>query len=189
VENGYDYAKRPEVEAVVVGGAWYGYFQNTGEGLLFDDGRAQLLFPDKRAQEAAYRTLEESLLQLKRLGKRVFLLLQPPMGTPFDPRNMITGSRFTAIYPLAHIESVRLDKFLADNEAVRDRLVAIARNTGVELIDPITFLCQGNVCPVLGNDGAPVYTDTMHMRPAYSRIAAHYLTRTLAKNMDDDRSR
>jgi hypothetical protein len=180
VENGYDYAQRPEVQAVVVGAAWYGYFQESGDGLLFDDGRIHKQFPDKLAKEAAYRTLEQSLMQLKHLGKHVFLLLQPPMGPAFDPRNMITGSRFASIRPLAHIEPVRLDRFLAENAAVHDRLTAIARATGVELIDPTAFLCQRNICPVLGADGAPVYTDTMHMRPAYSRIAAHYLTQTIS---------
>nr|WP_307728049.1 SGNH hydrolase domain-containing protein [Massilia terrae] len=180
VENGYDYARRPEVEAVVVGGAWYGYFQDRGAGLQFDDGQVQLQFPDKRAQEAAYRTLEASLLQLRQLGKQVYLLLQPPMGSSFDPRNMITGSRFASIRPLARIEPVRLDRFLDNNAAVHDRLVQIARATGVELIDPTAFLCQRNLCPVLGPDGAPVYTDTMHMRPGYSRSAAQYLIRTIS---------
>jgi hypothetical protein len=102
------------------------------------------------------------------------------MGPAFDPRNMITGSRFASIRPLAHIEPVRLDRFLAENAAVHDRLTAIARATGVELIDPTAFLCQRNICPVLGADGAPIYTDSMHMRPAFSRIAARYLTQTIS---------
>lgn len=180
VANGYAYAQRPDVKAVVVGGAWYGYFQDHGDGLLFDDGHIQLQFPDKRAQEAAYRTLEASLLQLKLHGKQVFLLLQPPMGSSFDPRNMITGSRFASIRPRARIEPVKLDRFLDDNAAVHERLVQIAHDAGVELIDPAAFLCQQNLCPVLGPDGAPVYTDTMHMRPAYSRSAATYLTPTMS---------
>jgi peptidoglycan/LPS O-acetylase OafA/YrhL len=179
VEAGYEYALRPEVDTVVIGGAWYGYFNGSGRDLLFDDGKTRLEFPGERAKESAYLSLEHSLAQLKRQGKRVFLLLQPPMGPSFDPRNMIEGSRFDQIRPLARIEPVRLDRFLHDNAGARERLIRVAQATGVELIDPTRFLCSANDCPVLDADGTPVYTDTMHMRPRYSRAAAGYLSRTI----------
>jgi peptidoglycan/LPS O-acetylase OafA/YrhL len=180
VEAGYAFASRPDVQTVVIGGAWYGYFTGSGRDMLFDDGARQLAFPAPGAREAAYRALAQQIARLTRQGKRVFLLLQPPMGPAFDPRNMITGSRFASIRPLAHIAPVRLDRFLADNAAPHARLAAIARANGAELIDPTRFLCAANLCPVLDADGAPVYTDTMHMRPAYSRLAAGYLARTIA---------
>jgi hypothetical protein len=180
VEAGYEYARRPEVDTVVIGGAWYGYFNGSGRDLLFDDGKTRLEFPAERAKESAYRSLEQSLAALKQQGKRVFLLLQPPMGPSFDPRNMVEGSRFDRIRPLAHIAPVRLDRFLQDNAGARERLTRVARAAGVELIDPTSFLCTANDCPVLDADGTPVYTDTMHMRPHYSRSAASYLSRTIA---------
>ncbi|MDB5756566.1 MAG: acyltransferase [Massilia sp.] len=180
VAAGYEYAARPEVDTVVIGGAWYGYFNGSGHELLFDDGVVQVEFPDERAKESAYRALEHSLGRLKQHGKRVFLLLQPPMGAPFDPRNMVSGSRFGSVRPLAHIAPVRLDQFMEDNSVPRARLTSIAHATGVELIDPTTFLCMANICPVLGADGTPAYTDTMHMRPAYSRSAAGYLIQTIS---------
>jgi peptidoglycan/LPS O-acetylase OafA/YrhL len=182
VEAGYEFARRPEVDTVVIGAAWYGYFTGAGRGLLFDDGSASLEFPDPRAQQSAYRSLALSITSLKQQGKRVFLLLQPPMGPAFDPRNMVTGSRFDSIRPLARIMPVQLDRFLADNAGPRERLMGIARETGAELIDPTWFLCAANRCPVLGADGAPVYTDTMHMRPGYSRSMAGYLGRTIVRD-------
>ncbi|TFW34549.1 acyltransferase family protein [Massilia horti] len=181
VRAGYAFAARPEVDTVVIGAAWYGYFLAHSGGLLFDDGRRQLEFPDPAAMDAAYQALEQAIRDLRQRGKRVFLLLQPAMGPAFDPRNMITGSRLGRIRPLARIEPVRLDRFLADNAGPHERLSAIARRAGAELIDPTRFLCADNACPVLGPDGAPVYTDTMHMRPAYSRAAAGYLARTIAR--------
>lgn len=184
VEDGYAFARRPEVGAVVVGAAWAGYLQDAhGGSLAFDDGVRQLEFPDQQAKEAAYRTLAHTLKDLKALGKQVFLLQQPPMGPPFDPRNMITGSRFDSIKPVPRIAPLELDRFIADNAESRDRLVEIARSSGAELIDPSTFLCRENSCPVLGADGAPAYTDTMHMRPSYSRFAARYLTPTISPSV------
>jgi hypothetical protein len=35
---------------------------------------------------------------------------------------------------------------------------------------------------VLADDGAPLYTDTMHMRPRYSRAAASYLSQTITSD-------
>ncbi|WP_273028363.1 acyltransferase family protein [Massilia timonae] len=184
VEDGYAFAKRPEVEAVVVGAAWSGYFQDPhGGSLAFDDGVKLLEFPDQLAKEEAYRTLARSLQELKALGKQVFLLQQPPMGPSFDPRNMITGSRFDSIKPLPRIEPLKLDRFIADNAASRNHIIEIARSVGAELIDPSTSLCKDNMCPVLGADGAPAYTDTMHMRPSYSRSAAQYLTQTITPRL------
>lgn len=184
VEDGYAFAKRPEVEAVVVGAAWAGYFQDPdGGSLMFDDGVKLLDFLDPLAKEEAYRTLADTLKELRALGKQVFLLQQPPMGPSFDPRNMITGSRFDSIKPLPRIEPLKLDQFIADNAVSRNRLIEIARSVGAELIDPTTSLCKDNLCPVVGADGTPVYTDTMHMRPTYSRSAAQYLTRTITPHL------
>lgn len=184
VEDGYAFAKLPEVEAVVVGAAWAGYFQDPhGGSLVFDNGVKLLDFLDPLAKEEAYRTLAHTLKELKALGKQVFLLQQPPMGPSFDPRNMITGSRFDSIRPLPRIEPLKLDQFIADNAVSRNRLIEIARSVGAELIDPTASLCKDNICPVVGTDGAPAYTDTMHMRPSYSRSAAQYLTQTITPRL------
>lgn len=150
---------------------------------MFDDGVKLLDFLDPLAKEEAYRTLAETLKELKALGKQVFLLQQPPMGPSFDPRNMITGSRFDSIKPLTRIEPLKLDQFIADNAVSRNRVIEIARSAGAELIDPTTSLCKDNLCPVVGADGTPVYTDTMHMRPSYSRSAAQYLTQTISPRL------
>lgn len=180
VEDGYAFARRPEVEAVVVGAAWAGYFQDRhGGSLAFDDGVRHLEFPDQLAKEEAYRTLARTLMDLKALGKQIFLLQQPPMGPSFDPRNMITGSRFDSIKLLPRIEPLKLDQFIAEHAESRNRIAEIARSIGAELIDPCTTLCKNNICPVLGADGTPAYMDTMHMRPSYSRLAAQYLAPTI----------
>ena len=94
-------------------------------------------------------------------------------------RDRYEGSRFNSIHPLARIEPMKLDKFLADNAKTRGRLQAIAAANGAQVIDPSQYLCKDNACPVLDAAGAPIYTDPLHMRPSYSRSAVTYLTQTV----------
>lgn len=179
VEAAYDLANQSDVDTVVIGAAWYNYFSDKNHDLLFDNRSVRLAFPESDAMENSYESLRQSMALLKKNGKRVFLILQPPTGSEYDPRNMYSGSRFNSIRPLAKIDNLVLEKFLLDNVTPRNRLIKIANETGAKIIEPSNFLCKWNVCPVLDHDGTPVYTDSMHMRPKYSRSAAGYLMETL----------
>ncbi|MTV41548.1 acyltransferase family protein [Duganella radicis] len=175
VDAAYALAAGPAVDTVVIGAAWNGYFQADNSNLQIDDGGARLTFPQAPAMEAAYQSLQRGMAALRARGKRVVLVLQPPSGDAYDPRRMYTGSRWSSIHPLPEIRAVALDRYQADNAAPLARLRAIAQQTGAELIDPSQFLCAANACPVLDASGQPLYTDPIHMRPAYVKRAAAYL--------------
>lgn len=174
----YELANRADVDTVVVGAAWYGYFGGRGD-LIYDDGTVRYAFPDRAALEKSYASLQNALSSLVRNGKRVFLILQPPAGREFDPKEMFTGSRLADIRPLETIKDLDLEKFRDDNAPVRTRLIGIARDSGALVIEPAIYLCKNNLCPALGTDGAPLYTDGIHMRPSYTRSAAAFLDQTI----------
>jgi len=180
VEAAYDLASSPEVRTVVIGAGWYGYFSKDNDGLLFDTGSGTLAFPAAEAMERSYVSLETSMAELHRKGKRLYLILQPPSGSVFDPRSMYQGSRFGSIHPLARIEGLDLNDYFSAHATARARLTAIAQRTGAILIEPSDFLCKAHFCPALDDSGAPLYTDSIHMRPAYSRRAAVYLDQTVS---------
>jgi peptidoglycan/LPS O-acetylase OafA/YrhL len=182
VEAAYDLANEPGVDTVVIGAAWYGYFSSTNHDLLFDDGTVRKSFPGADAMEDSYESLRQSIALLTRNGKRVYLILQPPSGPAFDPRSMYEGSRFGSIRPIAKIEDVALDKYLLENSIPRNRLRTIANDTGAKIIEPTDFLCKGNICPVTDSDGTPLYMDSIHMRPQYSRSAAVFLEETISSH-------
>ncbi|WP_256080032.1 acyltransferase family protein [Massilia sp. YIM B04103] len=179
VDAAYDLALRPEVNTVVIGASWGGYFSPAQHELEMADQGARLAFPAAAAMDRAYQSLQHSVAQLRAQGKRVFIVLQPPSGDAYDPRKMYTGSRFGSIQPVAQIAPLSLQAFAAENAATRERLLGIAQATGAQVINPLDFLCDGTLCPVLDQQGAPLYTDSIHMRPAYSRRAAGYLEPTL----------
>lgn len=175
----YALANSPEVDTVVIGAAWYGYFNKGQNELLYDDGAVRKAFPDPAAQELAFQSLRDSIAHLRSNNKRVFLILQPPSGNEFNPQAMYTGSRFDAIRPLANVPPFDLAAYRERTAAARERLLAIVRETGAKEIEPAQFMCNGNTCPVVERDGSPIYTDGVHMRPAYTRRAVSFLDKTL----------
>nr|WP_255372379.1 acyltransferase family protein [Duganella sp. CF517] len=184
----YDLASQPDVTTVVIGAAWHVHFSGYNNEIEYDTGNGKLSFPSDAAHELAYASFAQTVRHLRLLGKRVFIVLQPPSGTMYDPRNMYQGSRFNSIHPLPRIAPLKLDKFLADNASTRARLQGIAAANGAHVIDPSRYLCKDNECPVLDAAGAPIYTDPLHMRPSYSRDAVTYLTQTVQGDAGAERS-
>ncbi|NHZ62863.1 acyltransferase family protein [Massilia genomosp. 1] len=181
VKAAYALANSAEVDTVVLGAAWYGYFNAGQRELLFDKDGVQKAFPAADAQELAYESLRASIANLRKNGKRVFLVLQPPSGSAYDPHSMVTGSRFGTIAPLPKVPAFNLAEYRQRNAVPLARLSAIAADAGAIVIEPAQYMCQDQLCPVLDESGAPLYTDTIHMRPAYSRRAASFLDPTMLR--------
>jgi hypothetical protein len=175
VSDAWRLAASPEVDTVVIAASWYGYFANWQQDVQVPVGGQLQTFPAKPAHEAAYVTLQQSIARLRAVGKRVFLVLQPPSGNLFDPRSMITGSRFGEMKPRTDMEPFRVARFYSDNAEPRNRLLQIAQATGAVVIDPVDTICKNGICPTVNAAGEPIYTDPVHMRPFYVRSMVHYL--------------
>jgi peptidoglycan/LPS O-acetylase OafA/YrhL len=180
VHDGYALAASPQVDTVVIAAAWYGYFTPSQDGVEMPVDGTLEQFPSNRAHEAAYAALLRGIQELRAKGKRVFLILQPPTGDLFDPRSMITGSRFGEMKPRTGMEPFRVDEFRQNNSEPRTRLMDIARATGAIVVDPVDYICKNNICPVVNATGKPIYTDPVHMRPYFVRSAVHYLDEALS---------
>ncbi len=176
VDAAHALALSAEVDTVVIGAAWYGYFSEAYRSLEMGGET----FPAVAAQERAYSALKNSLEGFVASGKRVFLVLSPPAGMEFDPRSMIEGSRLSGEVS-ARRDIAAFDGFgyRARNRKTIDRLNDIARENGATVIDPMLSLCPGMRCPVLDAIGEPVYTDSVHIRPGFSLEGAAYLEATL----------
>lgn len=159
LESALRYAKRPEVDTVVIGGYWPS----------LDNG-------PPRAE--ALRALADMIAQLSR-SKRVFLLLSIPGGPEFDPRNMFRGSRWTQLQPNQDPAPFPLGPFIAEQGDLLRALSAIGQANGAAVIDPIPSLCNRLTCNVLDPDGQPVYLDEHHMRPFHALRNATYIDQTV----------
>jgi hypothetical protein len=180
VEDAFRLAAAPEVDTVVIAASWYGYFAEWQTDVQMPvDGRLET-FPSRAAHEAAYIALQRSVARLREGGKRVFIILQPPSGNLFDPRSMISGSRFAGMRPRTGMPAFSVARFRSENAEPRSRLLAIARATGAIPVDPVDYLCKGGTCPAVTAAGEPIYTDPVHMRPFFVRSSVHYLDQALS---------
>jgi peptidoglycan/LPS O-acetylase OafA/YrhL len=180
VSDAFQLAASNEVDTVVVAASWYGYFADWWVDLQMPVAGQLETFPAKPAHEAAFASLHRSVARLRALGKRVFIILQPPSGNLFDPRSMITGSRFGEMKPRTGMAPFSVARFRSENAEARNRLLEIAHATGAIPVDPVDYLCKGGTCPALTAAGEPIYTDPVHMRPFFVRSRVHYLDQALS---------
>lgn len=71
--------------------------------------------------------------------------------------------------------SISESSFRAYELPMISNLRRIANETGAEIIDPLNFLCSDDRCPVLTQDGTPLYRDGAHLRPFAVRTRANFL--------------
>jgi hypothetical protein len=62
---------------------------------------------------------------------------------------------------------------------IKNKLIAVAEQSGAGIIDPMRALCDDAICPGLTPEGAPIYTDGGHLRASYAREHAGFLDATL----------
>jgi peptidoglycan/LPS O-acetylase OafA/YrhL len=183
VTRAVDYAtKTPQVNTVVVGAQWFAYFSGaTPHHYAFEDGvRSWRLGVDTEGSERAYRSLETMLATLRASGKSVFLVLNIPMGPAMNPKNLVKRSVSSLGFSIQTGGMVMSDLLGTHNYGdIRQRLLALARQSGAIAIDPLDHLCFEGVCPSMTADGEPIYKDNAHIRPLYVKEHVTFLDRTL----------
>lgn len=149
------YAQSDAVERVVIGGYW-------------------LNIPPGKARDDAVQSIGRLIASLSKT-KKVYLLMNIPAGPAFDPRNMFTGSRLSTILPKESPTALSVTEFLKDYGALREALASTVIANGATPIDPLTWLCADGTCPVLSQDGRPLYMDEHHMRPFHAAQSAGFV--------------
>lgn len=178
VRKALDYARQPKVETVVIGAFWNAPFGSSNNEYLYrGEGvpQGQGLAGDHG--EAAYASLTRLISQLRKESKTVYLLLPMPTGDVFEPRAMFERSPFAIT--IQRSRGVAKSEVSRESEAVRNRLIKIAQNTGAEIIDPFAKLCPADLCPTVDASGEAMYRDKNHLSPFFVRKAVEYLDPTL----------
>jgi peptidoglycan/LPS O-acetylase OafA/YrhL len=164
-----EYANDPNVDTIVVSACWYLYFVDFGRVEYF--GEAGPLKPDT---DLALGSLERILRRFVNSGKRVYLILNMPMGIDFDPHQMILRAFLTPAFRIA-VRYPDRAKVVHAVDPINSKLRRIARDTGARIVDPLTWLCNGAVCPAISPEGEPLYHDMWRLRPGFVREKVSFL--------------
>ena len=173
MQSAVEYALRPDVDTVIIGASWYLYFASWPD--LEHYGEPAPLRPDT---DRALESVKSALLELVKANKRVYLVLQIPMGAALDPRLMI---RRTVLAPgfTATVRSPTRDEIMTAVGPIDTKLRTMAREVGASVIDPLEWLCDKTYCPAVSPDGSPMYHNYNHLLPSYVRNHVGYLDKTL----------
>jgi len=173
VQSVVKYARDPSVDTIVIGACWYLYFVDFGD---FEHiGESGPLKPDA---EQSLGDLQQLISSFVREGKRVYVVLNLPLGSGFDPRRMV---RRIVLPPgfRVDIQSPPKTEVMSAVAPIVSRLVQIAQSTGAAVIDPMQSLCDVTICAATTHSGEPIYRDVVHLRPSYVRDNVLFLDETV----------
>ncbi len=122
----------------------------------------------------AFESLKIMLRNISSL-KKVYLLIDNPKGPEFDPKHILQKKRIGS----SMVQRVYFVPYSKGQERQRRRLIKLADEVGIEVIDPVKFFCKNGLCRVALKDGEPIYKDSGHIRPFYAREYIHFLDKTI----------
>ncbi len=175
VENSIKEALRPEVHSVVLGASWYSYFKKDTKYYI-ENNISKTIASQTNGFDGAMDELKNTLKILKHSNKKVYLVLNMPMGKVYDPKQMVERS-FSSTPVKIHIEPLIKVEFDEKYAEVKKALIEVAMSADVIIIDPIDHLCLKDICPTATQDGKPFYKDESHFRPYYAKEHVKYLDR------------
>ena len=159
----YSYAETAGFKRVAIIAAWPLYFDPTDTsplGLAWIDGQSAQPATLAAIASAAYQRLADAVRRLQAHGAEVVLIGTTPRSAEGDPHALYARTFWTGDLAVPPQSRAAL---MAGIAADRQRLAAVARTTGAQLVDPLDGLCDGDACPLLQN-GRALFKDHGHYR-------------------------
>jgi peptidoglycan/LPS O-acetylase OafA/YrhL len=179
ISAAFNFARKPEVETVVVTAQWL--YLESGR---YDFHLNETAIPADRppGRGAAFLALQNQLRELRGLGKRTIVILNIPVGKRFAPTEWIVRSiSGVSIYqPTVSRSEAATPAY----SAIMADLVQAAEKSGSDIIDPFNALCP-IVCKTSDENGAPIYKDANHLKSSFVQRNAVFVDKVL-KRQDAD---
>ena len=162
------------VETIAFAAWWTPEFTDEKYYLRSDPSKV-FLRDSEAVQDRALGKFAALIAHLVKAGKRVFVLLETPSGNVYDPQSIMpTGWRRLLARPKIPESPTRsqMEKFVGKtSEKIRNA----AERAGARVITPMDYLCDNDICPIVGKDGHLMYFNYGHLRRAYVRDHATYI--------------
>jgi hypothetical protein len=181
INNGYAIANQQNVKNVVIAAQWTAYFsKGSTRSYVMKDNKKHYISDMGIGYSKALKQLKEMITSLKKNKKNVFLVLNIPVGIPFDPVSSLERS-FSLNSIVRKNISVNRDTFEKPHVQYFSDLKKVALAAGAIVIDPLDFLCPepSKVCMTALEDGRPIYKDSSHLRPFFVRDHMTFLDKVM----------
>ena len=169
VADGFMRAARPDVDIVVLAAQWSGLGRYGDYYRAYGSPDVALDFLSNR-NDWAFTRFSEALAHLRQQGKRVIVLLSSPTGEMFDPGTMIDHSAFLPRAKL--VRGIPRAELAASFAATDSKIRSAAQRAGAEVIDPMDWFCEPDLCQAQDASGRPISTDGSHIRASVVREKA-----------------
>lgn len=173
------------IDTVVIGASWG--FLTAFSYYYKDQGKKYPLGGHGYGYNQAIKALGEMIAELKTKRKKVYLVLNIPSGYAIDPSAII--KRYNFFWDLIIKEQDNNRKYWATQEEVTDYLrtctqdlIKVGMENGAEIINPVDFLCDGEKCHLVNEEGRPLYKDRSHLSASGARSDAKFIDKTLIIN-------
>lgn len=180
LDSAIKFIKLNKINQLVIGACWNCYFNDYSYHFRETPNRDNLSFV-KNGKFESFRNTDgrnfafyelEKFLKKYALEINVTLILDNPISQEQDPESFFSGNRIKGLS--VNVPSQMTD-ISADQFLLREKLLMIAKKSGVRVIDPMNHLCDipNNSCLRVLNDGRPIYKDSNHLRPFFVRDLAY----------------
>lgn len=167
-------ANDASIDTVVIGAQWRGAFS-----YVFEQGNQSYPMDTPEGMQKAMDQLASTIKDLTSRGKTVYLLLNIPGGSEFEPHNLIKRS-LLGFQNAIHLEGgISLAEHRKRTETISPLLRDVAQRSGAIVLDPADFLCADNWCNAVTPDGEVIYRDIDHLKGSYSRSYPQFIGQTL----------
>jgi peptidoglycan/LPS O-acetylase OafA/YrhL len=165
---------RDAVKTVALAAWWTTEF-TISEYYLRSDPSKVLLRDSEAVRDRALGNFGALISHLVDAGKRVFVILETPSSHLYDPLTMMpTGWHRLLARPKLPQSPTRaqMEKFVGK---IGEKVQRVAEAAGARVIKPLDYLCDKDVCPIVGQDDRLMYYDYGHLRASYVRDHATYI--------------
>jgi hypothetical protein len=166
-------AEHPGVSTVVYAAYWESYLRDT-LSYFVGDSRKRSIGSTTALTDRFFAAYESELEGLASKRKRVVVILSNPTIPIRDVRSS-WPRRVSSFAERMKTRNIQAISFLEANRPARERLLAIQRRVGIDVIDPVESLCQNGACPTITDDSVPIFRDTNHLRSGFVQRYAVYI--------------
>ena len=166
MDSAFSRAEKSDIVSVVVAGSWNGMLERNDIYDVADPSRKIVDFYDSANMDKYLKLTIDRLAALAMKGKQVYIVLNPVTDARANPF-AIAMARFAEPSDGLPVKILPIEEYRRQTDRVNESIRRLAANTPVRIIDPSTWICEGDACYLTDPNGQPRFKDSSHYRASF----------------------